>query len=63
MISVLMKKAMLSDSWECLLEVLEDKSIELTQTGLIVQIIAAMGLEEDVNIVMTPAEYGGLPKR
>jgi Reverse transcriptase (RNA-dependent DNA polymerase) len=44
-----------------LLGVLEDKSIELTQTGLIDRIITAMGLN-DSNIVMTPAEYGGLPK-
>jgi hypothetical protein len=44
-----------------LLGVLENKSIELTQTRLIDQIIAVMGLE-DSNIVMTPAEYGRLPK-
>jgi Reverse transcriptase (RNA-dependent DNA polymerase) len=39
----------------------EDKSIELTQTGLIDRIITAMGLNES-NIVMTPAEFGALPK-
>ena len=55
-VSMSTKKAMLPDSWEFLLEVLEDKSIELTQ------MIAAMGLEV-ANIVLTLTEYGGLPKR
>lgn len=44
-----------------LLTTREDGSIELTQTGLIDRIISAMGLDA-ANIVMTPAEYGGLPK-
>jgi hypothetical protein len=44
-----------------LLGTLDDKSIEMTQTSLIDRIITAMGLS-DSNIVMTPAEYGGLPK-
>ena len=44
-----------------LLTIRENQSIELTQTGLIDRIILAMGLEE-ANPVMTPAEYGGLPK-
>ena len=45
-----------------LLSIREDQSIELTQTGLIDRIILAMGLDEANPAVMTPAEYGGLPK-